>query len=182
MDATKKPNKRVTPGRTAKGSNKRKQSVESPEKTRAVRARLSEEAAATMATPITLEMLRGELAANSKEMMDKLDKSLLDLTGKVCANTQMIYDERRERKEELRMLNEKIESLMKGNKNDMAIPSYARPASSRPQCSARENDEYNKYERARRTLIFYPIDGEDTNSMFPSLQQFLSKKMMIPTQ
>ena len=179
--------KRITPGRAAK----RKQPSDSAEKTRrTVKARLSSTASelATsedMATPLTLEMLRNELATNRQEQMDHIDKRLLVITERMASNTQLIIDERRERQEETKKLNERIDMLMSkpGQNNALNLPLVPRSHHSHAigrYNNTRADDEYNKYERARNSLVFYPIEGETTEAMMMALQKFITNDMQIP--
>ena len=167
--------KRVTPGRTAKAGNKRKQVDESPEPTRTVKARLSTDNA--MATPLTLEALRAELAASNKQQNDLLNAKMIGLAESIAANSNLIKDERRERREEMRKMNERIEELATGRTRPGLTP---RPLSNVPRPNTRDDDEYKKYECARNTLIFYPVDGNSEDQQMASLQQFLAQKMQIP--
>ena len=177
--------KRTTPGRSAKQStskptNKRKQPEGSPGKqTRIVKAKLAE--GACMATPITLEMLRNELADNNKVQIDQIDLRMLDLSTKIAGNSQLIMNERNDRKEELRLINERIDKITASLLAQPTISrdnTISRPAATRG--STREDDEYQKYKRARKSLIFYPIEGETTSGMMPSLQNFITRNMKIP--
>lgn len=93
--------------------------------------------------------------------MDHLDQKMLDLTQKVNANSQLIVDERRERKERLTRLNERIDFL----KRLQILAGILAVASAAPRSrfnTTRDDDDYHKYERAR-FFVFFPIEGETDN-------------------
>ena len=175
-EENKSSNKRVTPGRSAKTNNKRKQPDESPTQGRTVRPKLADPDG-KMA--LTLEMLQKELAANNKVQNDHLDTRLTTLTNNIAANTNLIVQERKERKDELKLLNDRIAQLTQDRGRDGNDLRQAAPSGRSSAYSAREEDEYNKNERERNTLILFPIEGETADAQMLSLQKFLSTDLRI---
>ena len=138
--------KRVTPGRTAKNNKRKLSSSGSPAKpTREVKARRSHsEDTNTMSTPLTLEVLKRELAANKQDQIDHLDKTMLSITATLADNVQAIADERKERTEQMRLLNERIDKLAAERAQPRALDpcQLTFPTATRP--GTREDDEYYK--------------------------------------
>ena len=202
MEANPKPGqktaKRRSPGRVAKNGkreenyiNKRKRRSNSPQPTtRTVRPRLSVASQTdAMATPLTLEALQKELATSRKEQMDHLDGKLLGLNEKIASNSVLILEERKERKNQLKKLNDKIEQLSRNASApssatvaNSGFPALSTPSLQSPFGRTRIDDEYHKYERARSSLVFYPIPGETNDEMLKALQVFLTKGMKIPKE
>ena len=160
--------KRVTPGRTAKAT-KRKLS-DSKEKTpRAVKQKVDPRAD-NMA--LTLEQLRSELGAQDKRIKDNIEKSVNALSSRIDQNADMIRKERDERRNDMKNMQTQLDRVASGGTN--------RPGQA-TRFISRNDDRYNKYQRSRRSLILYPIKGENLDAMLADLQRYCSKALQIPS-
>ena len=167
--------KRVTPGRSAKTS-KRKLSSEDQERT--VKQKLDSQ---TMA--LSLEQLRAELAKSDEKTAAKIDKSMLEMSNKMEANTALILAEKLERREEMSKMQAQIDALARGTapaRPESRIVPADRGNYHRRDLITRSEDHYHKYQRARRSLMLYPIQGANINEIMASFQIFLWDQLQIP--
>ena len=165
--------KRTTPGRAAKTNNKRKLSsedsqavVHKPEKS----AKMS----------LTLEQLRDELAKSEERTATKIDKAIQSLSVRVDDNANLIRAEREERRRDMQDFRDQLNMINNNSRDAVArsVPGL-RPRPTNGFLS-RDEDQYSKLQRSRRSLLMYPVKGDSPGAIMAELQTFLLTQLQIP--
>ena len=160
--------KRITPGRAAKATKRKLSSDATP---RTVKPKLDD---TTMS--LSLDQLRSELALSETRVNANTQKCFDQLSSRIDGNTDLIRSEREERRRDMDRVQQQIDSILNGAGTNTPMPGL-RP---RPQNAAKQDDLDNKYQRARRTLLLYPVQGDTPDQIIANLQKFLLESMLVP--
>ena len=125
---------------------------------------------------LTIEQLRAELLTQEANINKNIEKAIDALAVKVDNNALLIGTEREERRTQMENLQSQINNLS-ANPNSTVPASGPRP---RPGFISRSDDLYNKYQRARRSLLIFPVKGDGLDQILPELQRFCCNSLLIP--